>query len=741
MTAPAARVLIVEVRLHDGRYHGQSEWPPAPARLFQALLAGGTTSAEVDPDVAAALRWLEGLPAPVICAPRAWVGQEVKLWVPNNDLDAKGGDPSAVAELRTAKRVRPRIFDAETPLVYAWLLSEDGGGPPARRVAALALELYQLGRGVDMAWATASIVDEPAFVEILDRHPGEVYEPSPARTQKGGLPCPWEGSFASLIARHAATLRRFTDHDMGKRSIQLFQQPPKPLFRMVAYDTPPRSTLFDLRPIGEIASFASVHPTRAVQLVEAVRDAATARLKGALPDHGPVIERALVGREVEGTPRLPTSARVRLIPLPSIGHPHVDRGIRRLLVEVPAHVPLRASDVLWAFSGTVVHSSGDVELVITPADDGRMLEHYGARLDRRTAGPGPSRTWRTVTPAVLPHSAGRRRIDPGRRSEEAKGSAERLTEENRARAAVRQALRQAGVRVSSHRIHVQRESFEAKGHRAEAFAPGSRFTRERLWHVEIRFEQPIRGPLVIGDGRFLGLGLMVPHHESAVYTLRIRSGLDKCAKPRDVVRALRRALMERFANVSGTQDSLPPYVSGHQPTGQPADERSPHLFFTFEPESQRLLVVPPHVREHREPRSSERRHLGVLEQALIGLDHLRAGPAGLLSMEPAELLPDDDPLLAASERWVSCTPYVVDRHRKLADPALALTADVKASCHMAALPTPKVTVMEVYGVRGLGLTGRLELEFRTAVRGPILLGRSRHKGGGLFRAARREKSK
>ena len=180
MTAPAARVLIVEVRLHDGRYHGQSEWPPAPARLFQALLAGGTTSAEVDPDVAAALRWLEGLPAPVICAPRAWVGQEVKLWVPNNDLDAKGGDPSAVAELRTAKRVRPRIFDAETPLVYAWLLSEDGGGPPARRVAALALELYQLGRGVDMAWATASIVDEPAFVEILDRHPGEVYEPSPA---------------------------------------------------------------------------------------------------------------------------------------------------------------------------------------------------------------------------------------------------------------------------------------------------------------------------------------------------------------------------------------------------------------------------------------------------------------------------------------------------------------------------------------------------------------------------------
>jgi CRISPR-associated protein Csb1 len=33
-------VLLIAVHFHDGRYHGAGDWPPAPARLFQALVAG-----------------------------------------------------------------------------------------------------------------------------------------------------------------------------------------------------------------------------------------------------------------------------------------------------------------------------------------------------------------------------------------------------------------------------------------------------------------------------------------------------------------------------------------------------------------------------------------------------------------------------------------------------------------------------------------------------------------------------
>ena len=60
------------------------------------------------------------------------------------------------------------------------------------------------------------------------------------------------------------------------------------------------------------------------------------------------------------------------MPLPSTGHHHVDRGIRRVLVEVPAGCPLRADDVYWAFSGLELVApeiGADHPLMITPSAD------------------------------------------------------------------------------------------------------------------------------------------------------------------------------------------------------------------------------------------------------------------------------------------------------------------------------------------------------------------------------------
>jgi CRISPR-associated protein Csb2 len=39
------------------------------------------------------------------------------------------------------------------------------------------------------------------------------------------------------------------------------------------------------------------------------------------------------------------------------------------------------------------------------------------------------------------------------------------------------------------------------------------------------------------------------------------------------------------------------------------------------------------------------------------------------------------------------------------------------------------------GKSGMGLFGEMRLKFRAAVEGPLLLGRDRHFGGGLFAAA------
>jgi CRISPR-associated protein Csb2 len=169
---------------------------------------------------------------------------------------------------------------------------------------------------------------------------------------------------------------------------------------------------------------------------------------------------------------------------------------------------LLAGDVAWAFSGIVLSDSkadGAGEVIVSPTlEQTAMPGHYGI------ANGSVHRVWRTVTPAALPIEAARRRIDPKRMHDEAKSGWERVQECTRAATAVVQALRHAEVSIGVRRIRVQREPFEAKGQRAEAFAEGTRFSKHQVWHIEIEFTEGISGPVIIGNGRFLGLGIMAP---------------------------------------------------------------------------------------------------------------------------------------------------------------------------------------------------------------------------------------
>ena len=143
---------------------------------------------------------------------------------------------------------------------------------------------------------------------------------------------------------------------------------------------------------------------------------------------------------------------------------------------------------------------------MTRSFDQSILRHFG--VDQR------SRLWRSVTPVALP-DAPRRRIDPRHKQVEAKSGQERFREQVNAASAVCHALRHANVlsRVTS--VRVQREPFDLRGRRVEPFAEGTRFNKHCLWHIELEFESPVSGPLVIGNGRFLGLGLMRPYNQDA----------------------------------------------------------------------------------------------------------------------------------------------------------------------------------------------------------------------------------
>lgn len=715
------RYLTIHVRAHEGRYHGDGDDPPSPFRLFQALLAGAGISGPLDGQTKGALAWLEGLPdAPIIASPRTVPGQSVSMFMPNNDLDAKGGDVRRISEIRLATKVwRPRLFDVKVPWVYAWPFA-DPDETHAGAICALSEKLYQLGRGVDMAWAWGQLLDEPALEAQLATYDGVVQRPSAG----GGLrlACPHAGSLESLERRYQA--RRF-QYERGRR---VFIQPPKPSYRQLSYESATARHVFELRSTTDSERRVAWPLSGASSFVVAAREAARARLSAAMPSRTDEIERHLVSRKPDGSNAAPTENRVRIIPLPSIGMHYADRAIRRLLIEVPAACPLRSADIRWAFSGAKLFAPETGEDLLLAASNGDdMLRHYGVGVS--------ARVFRSVTPVALPDEAKRRRIEPTRKIAEAKRGLERVIEIAGARGAVLHALRHAGVRAPVESIRLQREPFDATGVRVEPFAEGTRFEKERLWHVEIAFGKPVEGPLLIGDGRFLGLGLMAPARDIVVgaHVFSVIDGLEGEPELIEIARALRRAVMARVQVAIPDHEELPAFFCGHEENGAPLRRSSSsHLTFAFEPTSQLLVVLAPHLVEQRSATEQEREHLRRLDAALEGFRELRAGRAGRLTLFPCSSA-DIGVLVGCSTTWETVTPYVVTRHAKGVGAVEAFAADVRAECRRIGLPEPRIESHDVHGVSGSGLVGYVRLTFSQNVSGPLLLGKTRHFGGGLFR--------
>jgi CRISPR-associated protein Csb2 len=689
-----SHALVVRVTWHAERFHGRPDWPPAPARLFQAVVAGAGPNLSA-PEVHGALRWLESLAAPTILAPRMRDGQEVTLFVPNNDLDAVDGDPERVPEIRTAKSVHPRLL--EVPHVtYVWPFEDSPAARThAHHLVALAERLYQLGRGTDPAWAVAEVVDAATAAQRIDAHDGTVHRPTPGGEDRR-LACPRDGTLDSLQVRFDAQAR-FRVEGSGRIAVRVFVQPPKAVFREVGYDSGPERLVFELRDPDDPARFAPVPLPDVHAFVVACRDAAVERLVGAGMDRG-LAEASLVGPRKGETAQRP---RVRLVPLPSIGHEHTDPRVRRLLVEVPRGTATPARDLRWAFVDLAV---GDGRLV--PSPDASMLGHYVRA----------SREWSSVTPLAL--SAARRRIDPARVAEEAKGAPEREQEEALACAAVRDAVRHAAVGARVVEVAVSREPVRVGGERAERFAAPPRFGKERLWHVRVVFDRAVVGPVVLGDGRWLGLGLLAPTARlRRVRAWRITAGLADGAAALEVAHHLRRAVLAVAQRAWG-RASLPAEITGHRADGSPAAGHR-HLSYLADLPRSRVLIYAP---DGFDPR---------LDQALDQLVEVRAGKAGLLRLEESEPA-DGDALLGTGEEWRTVTPYRVERHGRHPSAASMVEADVRAACRRAGREPVEVRVSGVRTLAGAGVEADVALRFAAAWEGPLLLGRTRHVGGGVF---------
>ncbi len=709
--------LLISVRLHEGWYHGAGG-SPSPARLFQALVAGAGISGPLDEGTVGVLEWLEKQNYPIVASPHTTSQKPYVNYVPNNEADASNGHQELIK--KTEKRIAPLLFDPTVPFLFAWKLIDDAAVEEAKRILPLADRLYQLGRTVDMAWAWAELLSMDELRDHLTSYPGVVRY---ASNGSGNVDCPTDGSLNSLRQRYWAGSQRFGRNADSKGLV--FRRRPKPQWKKVAYKGVASHLILELRRSDD-AGFAPWPIERSSSLVEGIRDAAAEKLRRVLQHRILTIDRVLIGRRPNGENAGPTSARVRIIPLASIGHPQADMQIRRILVETPGECSLRADDIAWSVSGVQLeHPVLNEHIDLTHSDDQAQLGFYG--VDK------PARIWRSVTPVALTE-ARRRRINPDRvetDDQEKKGGQEKCAEHCRASLAIVQALRHANVTAKVNSFRLQREPFDQRGARVEQFAEGTRFSKHCLWHVELEFESLVPGPLLIGDGRFLGLGLMRPVKRAAgVYAFAIESGLQCDPDPMRLAAALRRAVMARTKDVLGTP-CLPSYFSGHPEDGSPGRTEEPHLAFTFDPFERQMLVITPGQLDRRNLwRDAE--NSTALERALEGLHQLRAGADGCLQLRQVEVDTICRRLFQASHIWESCTPYRVNRHARNTTAETVLKRDVVSECEKRGLPYPRVTVSSWKAVPKLGLQGWLRLEFKNVVPGLVILGRSRHIGGGLF---------
>ena len=193
--------------------------------------------------------------------------------------------------------------------------------------------------------------------------------------------------------------------------------------------------------------------------------------------------------------------------------------------------------------------------------------------------------------------------------------------------------------------------------------------------------------------------------------------------------------MARVQDVLGSS-SLPTYFSGHSSLNTPADSKlHPHLTYLFDPNQKRLLVLQPEMVDATIKR--HQRHSKTLELALDGFSQLLAGTDGRLQIRSIEIDQQSDPIFSRSSVWESVTPYCVNRHAKKTAVNEAIVNDVLQECERRNLPRPQVTVTKWNAASGK-LQANLRLEFQQALPGPVILGKTRHHGGGVFRTSRNQ---
>lgn len=545
--------LRISVRFLDGEFHGrgddgETEWPPSPLRLFQALTnaAARLDGNGIGAPKATVLRWLEALKQPPeILAVKESETTGYKLYVPDNvaDLVAKkwaAGEffdsknhPIDISGYRTEKHVRPLHLSGDASVHYLWPLDNDGETQHCDTLVTMARAITHLGWGVDLVVADAAF-EQSSDIEGL-RTSNATVRWLPVETSGGSsLRVPISGTLNALEDRHAAFLSRLPTADDGS---QFFRPvPPLTNFRVVTYRretdlAQPSYAVFALR-LPDDSKFATFDPQwRRLHLAGMLRHAASQPdFASALGWDKSKVDAFVLGhdkRDPNNAKPTANAPRLVFVPLPSIEWRGEDRGktvgaIRRVLVTVTGHIePTEFRRIVRALEGRELideKKHQPAAFLRRQSDNDKAIKDYFSTAS----------VWTSVTPIVLPgHDDPRKLRRRLRDITTPPTAAEKEQIIRKLEARIERLLRKAFIDsglpsslVADAELQWRETGFILGADVASRYSVPDQCRRFRRLHVHVVWREPasdntlrpkkLHGPFCVGSGRFYGLGLFVP---------------------------------------------------------------------------------------------------------------------------------------------------------------------------------------------------------------------------------------
>ena len=445
------------------------DWPPQPDRAFSALVAAWGARGE-RAEERRALEWLEAQPDPEITTSGGFPRTAPTVFVPPNDPETgRVGDRSVMP---TFRRRQARRFPAYRPGNPAARLVWRGAAADAMTMAALnalAADTPYVGHSSSLTRCRFRMEWAPEASERPRRriYPGRLAELE--RVYRAGRrPDPGDSVRQEASAETARIASVFSDRWL--------------VLEHVSDEVP------DLRAAALVAK--ALHKTVMAGYERiGLGDIVPAAVSGHAPDGKPL-----------GEPHLASA------PMAFLGSPHADGDVLGFALIPPRNGNLLADQAFQRAFRAVTHwveEEGRRELVL---DCGglRLAFTLAGEATRRSLEPTPyvadARVWATCTPVVLDRHL-KEKDNAGREAE-----IENL---------VRRACRNIGLPEPARVIPDKHSAVEGapsaypSGH-APAWTgwrlPPSLASRQ-LTHVVLQFEHPVRGPVILGAGRFVGLGL------------------------------------------------------------------------------------------------------------------------------------------------------------------------------------------------------------------------------------------